>query len=70
MEVIKIFDNIKSISLNLEPKVTFTNELWVGMVKIPVNTELDFSGVHHLQHERVLNIAHKIYCVDKKINKI
>jgi hypothetical protein len=53
--------------LNLEPKITFTNELWVGKVKLPVNTELDFSGVHPLQHERVLEIANKIYNVNRTI---
>lgn len=64
---IKMSDNEKSIRLNLEPKVTFTNQLWVGMVKVQVNTELDFSVVHPLQQERILEIANKIYNVDRTI---
>ena len=64
---IRMSNNEKFIRLNIEPKVTFINELWIGMVKVPVNTELDFSGVHPLQHERILEIANKIYNVDRTI---
>lgn len=53
---------------NLEPKVTFTTDLWVGKVKIPVRTELDFSGLHTFQHEKLLKLAYKIYNVDKHLN--
>jgi hypothetical protein len=60
-------DVSKSFTYDLEPKITFINELWVGKVKVPVRTELDFSGVHPLQHEKILKIAHKIYCVDKQV---
>ena len=64
---IKIFNKMEFIRVNLEPKITFTNELWVGMVKVPVNTELDFRGVHPLQHERILKNVNKIYNVDRTI---
>ena len=65
---LNISDVSTSFTCDLEPKVTFINELWVGKVKVPVRTELDFSGVHPLQHEKILEIAHKIYCVDKQVN--
>lgn len=65
---LKIADVSASFTCNLEPKVTFKNELWVGKVSVPVKTELDFSGVHPLQHEKILEIAYKIYCVDKQVN--
>lgn len=53
---------------DIKPKVTFTTDLWVGKVKIPVRTELDFNGVHSSQHEKIINIAYKIYNVDKHLN--
>jgi hypothetical protein len=65
---LNISDVSTSFTCDLEPKVTFIKELWVGKVKVPVRTELDFSGVHPLQHEKILEIAHKIYCVDKQVN--
>ena len=54
-------------TLDLTPKVTFMNELWVGSVKVAINTEINFSGVHPLQHERVLDIVNKIYNINRKI---
>lgn len=51
-----------------EPKVTFINELWIGKVKVPVKTELDFSNVHESQHEKVLKLAQQIYFKDRQIN--
>jgi hypothetical protein len=65
---LNIADVSTSFTCDLEPKITFTNELWVGAVKVPVRTELDFSGVHPSQQEKILEIAHKIYCVDKQVN--
>jgi hypothetical protein len=53
---------------DIEPKVTFTTDLWVGKVKIPVRTELDFNGVHSSQHEKIIENTYKIYCVDKHLN--
>jgi hypothetical protein len=64
--VLNISDVSASFTCYLEPKITFINELWVGKVKVPVRTELDFSGVHPLQHEKILEIAHKLYCVNKQ----
>jgi hypothetical protein len=64
---LNIADVSTSLTCDLEPKVTFINELWIGAVKIPVRTELDLTGVHPSQHEKVLEIAHKIYCIDKKV---
>jgi len=43
---------MEQLANNLEPKVTFTTDLWVGKVKIPVRTELDFNGLHSSQHEK------------------
>jgi hypothetical protein len=63
---INTFTDKSFFTSNLKPKITFVNELWVGKVVIPVNTELDFSGVHPLQHQRVLEIANRIYNIDKK----
>lgn len=51
-----------------ETKVTFINELWVGKVKIPIKTELDFSGIHESQHEKILQLALQIYHKDRQIN--
>lgn len=50
-----------------EPKVVFENELWVGKVKVPIKTELDFSGVHELQYEKILALAQQIYYKDRQI---
>jgi hypothetical protein len=57
-----------SLICRTEPKVTFINELWVGKVKVPVKTELDFSGVHESQHEKILELAQQIYYKDRQIN--
>lgn len=65
---LNISDVSTSFTCDLEPKITFINELWVGKVKVPVRTEIDFSGIHPSQHEKILEIAHKIYCVDKQVN--
>ena len=65
---LNISDVSTSFNCDLEPKVTFINEIWVGKVKVPVKTELDFSGVHPLQHEKILEIVRKIYFVDKQVN--
>lgn len=53
-----------SLTCDVEPKVVFENELWVGKVKVPVRIELDFSEVHPLSHERILEIACKLYHKD------
>ncbi len=63
-----IVDNGDSLICNLESKITFINELWVGAIKIPVETTLDFSGVHISQQEKVLEIALKTYHKDKRVN--
>lgn len=57
-----------SLTLTDEQKITFINELWVGKVKIPIKTELDFTSVHHSQQERILKLAKQIYYKDRKIN--
>jgi len=57
-----------SFTCDLESKVTFINELWIGAVKIPVRTEVDLTGAHPSQHEKILEIALKIYCIDKQVN--
>jgi hypothetical protein len=51
----------KTITCQAVPKVTITKELWVGKVCVPIKTELDFSGVHESQHEKMLELALKIY---------
>ena len=66
--MITLTDN-KSFTVESEPKVIFTNEMWVGMVCVPIKTELDFSGVHPSQHEFVLDLAMKMYYKNTRINK-
>jgi hypothetical protein len=57
-----------SFTCEIAPKVTFINELWVGKVCVPIKTEVDFTNIHQSQHEKILEIAHKLYCVDKQVN--
>lgn len=66
---IKLSDSNSPFIVQSKPKVILLTELWVGMVKVPVKTELDFSGVHPLQHEVVLQAALNIYHKDKQINR-
>lgn len=63
-----ISDTGTSLTCDIEPKVTIESELWIGKVKVPVNTQLDFSEVHPSQREQILEIAYKLYCVDKQVN--
>ena len=58
---IKLYNSSSPIVVQSEPKVTFLTELWVGKVRVPVKTELDFSGVHPSQHGVVLKAAVHIY---------
>ena len=67
-ECMIIIEDTKVFTCEVEPKVTFVNELQVGSVVVPVRIELDFSGVHTSQHERVLSLAQQIYHKDKYIN--
>ena len=59
--------NSDIITINIEPKVTFINELKIGDMKVPVKIELDFSSIDKSYHEKVLNIAQGIYYKDVEI---
>jgi YbbR domain-containing protein len=59
--------NSDRITINIEPKVTFINELKIGDMKVPVRTELDFSSIDKSYHEEVLKIAEGIYHKDAEI---
>ena len=51
-----------------EPKMTFINEFWVGKVCIPVKTELDLTGVHESQHDKIIELAQKLYFKDRQVH--
>lgn len=58
---------MNNIICQVEPIITFSNELRIGKIKIPVKTEIDFSNVHESHHENLLQLIQKIYHKDVQI---
>lgn len=50
------------------PKVIFKQELQIGRVTVPVQIEVDFTGVEPSHHEDLLRMAYHIYAKDTIIN--
>lgn len=56
----------ETITIDIPPIVTFTNEIRIGANVLKAETKIDFSNIHPNSHEYILNVLQKIY-TDKLI---
>ena len=63
-----IDDKSGKLIFKLTPKVIFKQELQLGRVVVPVNIEVDFTGIDPSHHEDLLRMAYHIYAKDTVVH--
>lgn len=63
-----INDGSGTLVYKFNPKVIFKQELQIGRVSVPVQIEVDFTGVEPSYHEDLLRMAYHIYAKDTIVN--